>query len=76
MGDETSVSSPPRFRIHVEGTAPIGDVEIVKDNEMVYSQNPGTQVVDFEYCDNEIPGEEASFYYLRVRQTDRDKQLG
>ena len=76
MGDETSVSSPPRFRIHVEGTAPIGDVEIVKDNEMVYSQNPGAQVVDFEYRDNEVPGEEASFYYLRVRQTDRDKQIG
>ena len=76
MGDEASVTSPPRFRVHVEGTTPVGDVEIVKDNEKVYSRQPGTQVVDFEYTDNEVPGEEASFYYLRVRQADGDKQIG
>ena len=76
MGEEALVTSPPRFRIHVEGTAPIGDVEIVKNNKMVYSSRPGTQRVDFEYRDNTAPGEEASFYYLRVRQTDRDRQIG
>ncbi len=76
MGEEGRISSPPRFRVHVEGTAPIGEVEIVKDNKMVYSSRPGTQRVDFEYRDNSTPGEEASFYYLRVRQTDRDRQIG
>ena len=76
MGEEGQVSSPPRFRVHVEGTAPIGEIEIVKDNKMVYSSRPGTQRVDFEYRDNSTPGEEASFYYLRVRQTDRDRQIG
>jgi uncharacterized protein DUF3604 len=70
MGDEAEVSSPPRFRIHVEGTRALQDVEIVKDNQRVLSRQPDGSVADFEYRDTETPGEEASFYYLRVRQKD------
>lgn len=76
MGEEGRVSSPPRFRVQVEGTAPIGEVEIVKDSKMVYSNQPGTQRVEFEYCDNPTPGEEASFSYLRVRQSGCDRRIG
>jgi hypothetical protein len=75
MGEEAEITAPPRFKFHVEGTDDLGEVEIVKDNQMVYAQTPGTKTADFEYRDNELPGEEASFYYLRVRQSDRDKQV-
>ena len=75
MGEEAEINGPPRFRIHVEGTDKLGEVEIVKNNQMVYTQSPGVKVADFEYRDNEIPGEEASFYYVRVRQLDRDQQV-
>jgi hypothetical protein len=70
MGDDAEISGLPRFRIHVEGTLPLQDVEIVKDNKRVFAQQPHREVVDFEYRDNAIPGEEASFYYVRVRQED------
>jgi len=70
------VSSPPRFRIHVEGTVPFQDVEIVKDNQRVLSRQPGQKVVDFEYRDTAVPGEEASFYYVRVRQEDGEVGWG
>jgi hypothetical protein len=70
MGEDVRTSEPPRFRIHVEGTRPFSDVEIVKNNERVFARQPGERVVEFEYRDTEAPGEEASFYYVRVRQED------
>ncbi len=70
MGDEVASAAPPRFRIHVEGTARLRDVEIVKDNQRIYARQPGEKVVDFEYRDTAVAGEEASFYYVRVRQED------
>ena len=75
MGEETSIAGTPTFRIHIEGTDNVGEVEIIKNNSRVYRQTPGTKVSDFEYRDSEAPGEEADFYYLRVRQSDRDKQV-
>ena len=75
MGDEATVAGPPLFRLRLVGTAPIGEVEIVKNNAVVYAARPGTATVELEYRDNEPAGEEAAFYYVRLRQTDQDRQL-
>ena len=54
----------------------LGDVEIVKNNKRVYAQQPDQKAVTFTYRDNEAPsGEDADFYYVRVRQKDRDQQI-
>jgi len=70
MGDDARTAGPPRFRLHIEGTGPVQDVEIVKDNRLVYQQRPMTRMVDLEYRDPQPPGRMASFYYVRVRQQD------
>ncbi len=75
MGDEARVGGNPLFRVRLIGTEPIGTVELVKNNEVVYSVEPNRREVAFEYRDNEAPGEEASFFYVRLRQTDQDEQL-
>ena len=75
MGEEASVAGTPTFHVHIEGTDNVGEVEIVKNNSRVYRQTPGTKITDFEYRDSEAPGEEADFYYVRVRQSDRDQQV-
>ena len=75
MGDEVAVASNPTFRVHIEGTDNLGEVEIVKNNGRVYRQTPGRRAVSFDYSDSGVPGEEADFYYVRVRQADRDKQV-
>ena len=75
MGEDVAIAGSPTFRVHVEGTDELGEVEIVKNNTRVYRQTPGAQAVSFDYSDSEIPGEEADFYYVRVRQADRDKQV-
>ncbi len=75
MGEAAEIDGTPVFRVHIEGTDNLGEVEIVKNNAQVYRQTPGTEIVDFEYRDSGAPGEEADFYYVRVRQSDRDKQV-
>jgi len=76
MGEDVEVDAPPRFRVHVEGTGPLLDVEIVKDNQRVFARQPHQKTMDFEYRDTETPGEEASFYCLRVRQEDGEVGWG
>ncbi len=75
MGSEAAIDGAPTFRVHIEGTDALGEVEIVKNNTRVYRQTPGAKSVDFEYRDSDPPGEEADFYYVRVRQSDRDQQV-
>ncbi len=75
MGSEAAIEGAPTFRVHIEGTDNLAEVEIVKNNTRVYRQTPGTKVADFEYRDTEAPGEDADFYYVRVRQSDRDRQV-
>lgn len=77
MGDDAEVSGAPLLKVHVEGTDLLGEVEIVKNNAVVYRQTPDQKVADFTYRDNEEgKAGEADFYYLRVRQKDRDQQIG
>ena len=75
MGSEAAIEGTPTFRVHIEGTDDIAEVEIVKNNTRVYRQTPNAKVIDFAYRDSDAPGEEADFYYVRVRQSDRDQQV-
>jgi hypothetical protein len=75
MGEEMAIAGGPTFRVHIEGTDKLAEVEIVKNNGRVYRQTPDAQAVDFEYHDSGKPGEDADFYYVRVRQADRDRQV-
>ncbi len=69
MGDETTTSEAPVIRIAVRGTAPIDNIQIIKDNQYLYSLRPGTRNVAFAYRDGAAePGE--SYYYVRLQQTD------
>lgn len=70
MGDDAVVSGPPKFTMRIEGTGPLKDVEIVKDNKAVYKQQPSGPAATLEFRDAAAPGKEASFYYVRVRQQD------
>ncbi len=69
MGDEITTSEAPEIRIAVRGTAPIDNIQIIKDNQYLYSRRPGTRNVALAYRDGATePGE--SYYYVRLQQTD------
>ncbi len=69
MGEEFTCTGRPLLHVKVQGTAPIASVELIRDNEFVYTQRPGGTAVDFIYTDQSPrPGE--NWYYIRVTQED------
>jgi hypothetical protein len=52
------------------GTEKLAEVVIIKDGKVVYSAQPMTKDVSFEYVDKEkVTGRH--YYYVRVQQTNR-----
>lgn len=69
MGDAVSSRTAPRLEIRILGTAPVAEVEIVKNNVYVHKAMPGGREVSLSYVDAAF-GEGESYYYVRARQTD------
>jgi hypothetical protein len=67
MGEEFTFSGQPRIRVTVKGTERIGQVDVVRNNEFVYTQKPLAKDAEFEYQDK-APG--SAYYYVRVMQID------
>ena len=70
MGEEFSVSEPPTIEVRVEGTAPFARINVIKDGRYVYTVEPGTKVVGFDWTDNAALKGKTSYYYVRGEQTD------
>jgi hypothetical protein len=69
MGDEFNASRAAPIRVKARGTGTVARVDIVKDNAVVYTAQPKTQTVDFEYSDKAaLSGRH--FYYVRLQQED------
>jgi hypothetical protein len=55
--------------VNVLGTAPIRQIDVIKNNQYIYKVNPAQKTAHFEYVDSTIaPGE--NYYYVRAEQTD------
>jgi hypothetical protein len=76
MGDEFDASGPVRLSVLVHGTRPIARVDVIKDFAYVYSTEPKTQRVDFEWTDEEPRGTGVSWYYVRAIQDDGELAWG
>jgi hypothetical protein len=69
MGDVIEAATSPKLSVKIVGTAPIAQVDVIKNNQYVHQLKPGQSEATFEYLDNAIqPGE--SYYYVRVQQSD------
>jgi hypothetical protein len=73
MGDIVKSTKDPMLVINVKGTAPIKQVDIVRNNVYIHRAAPPKQLTtkDFEinYSDSlQTPGDR--YYYVRVEQTD------
>jgi len=68
QGDIVSgVSGDARFSVKVVGTAPIRQIDVVRNNTFVHNRNPMEKEVTFTYVDAQPPAGE-SYYYVRVIQ--------
>jgi hypothetical protein len=70
MGDSFSTARRPTLSIHVEGTAPIAKVHVIRDNKYVYSAEPKQRKVELRFTDMEAREGKTSYYYVRVEQAD------
>ena len=70
MGDAfVDPNGQPKLIAKIEGTDKIKQVDLIRNNQFVYTASPDNKSADFTYTDrNPTPGE--SYYYLRVMQVD------
>ncbi|MEQ1859966.1 MAG: DUF3604 domain-containing protein [Chthoniobacteraceae bacterium] len=70
MGDEFTTSEAPKFRIHLEGTAPFAKVVFVKDDVEIFTATPNKAKCDVEWTDPQPTAGQTSYYYVRGEQAD------
>ncbi|MBI5386290.1 MAG: CehA/McbA family metallohydrolase [Verrucomicrobia bacterium] len=70
MGEEIELTGKPRIAVEVKGTAPIEEIVIVRNGEVIQSRRPRKPKAAFTYVDRAFAG--PSYYYVRVIQTDTD----
>ena len=70
MGDAFSTATMPELQIRLVGTAPIAKVDIVKDNQYVYSKDPNSEKVELSWRDAAATPGKTSYYYVRGEQQD------
>lgn len=69
QGDILTATGPFRLKVNVLGTAPIRQIDIIKNQEFLYTRQKLPQDFDFAYEDaTKQSGED--FYYVRVEQND------
>jgi hypothetical protein len=69
MGDEFTTNERPSLRLVVRGTAPIMRVDLVRNNQFIYSSAPDKKDLEVKYVDMDAkPG--LNCYYFRVQQED------
>ena len=69
MGDAVKSDAPPKLVVKILGTAPVKQVDVVKNNTYIHKLNPNQKEVSFEYVDDAVKAGE-SYYYIRAEQTD------
>ena len=69
MGEVGVAASLPRIRVRAIGTAPIRTIEVIRDNQFVYSSHPEEQETEFTYTPTGRL-ERTTYYYVRLIQSD------
>jgi hypothetical protein len=68
MGDAFSTAEEPSLHVKLAGTSKFAKVVVVKDGKYVYSNQPGTDKVEFTWRDNAPASGKTSYYYVRGEQ--------
>jgi hypothetical protein len=68
MGEEFTVSEPPMITAKLWGSDAIAKVHIIKDNQYVYTAEPGTKSATVNWRDMNAKRGSTSYYYVRAEQ--------
>ncbi len=72
MGEEIVTRDKPEIAVSVTGTAPIAELAIIRDGSVLHRLTPRVPQIQFTYRDDSF--RRASYYYLRVIQSDADEE--
>lgn len=69
MGDkvERKGKNNIEFMIIARSHIPISELVIFRNNKIVYQQNPGIKNININWIDNETPGKDRLWYYVRIQ---------
>jgi hypothetical protein len=71
MGEDIRIDGQPRLTVAVQGTAKIAEIAVVRDGVVCHRAIPQRKTVHLDWVDKAFRG--ASYYYVRVTQTDGDE---
>ena len=69
MGDDISIRNQPELVIKITGTAPIRKVDIIRNQQYIYSREGTGERIEFVYRDTSLTRGE-HYYYVRIIQQD------
>jgi len=69
MGDIVESTKPAKLIVKVIGTAPIKQIDVIRNNAYIHKVTPHQMEISFEYLDPSATDGE-SYYYVRAEQTD------
>ena len=72
VGQRAEVTGPPVFDVFVRGVEPLTQVQVVKDNQFVYTTKPNGSECQFRYTDTELAAGQSAYYYVRCQQEETD----
>ena len=75
MGDEFTASAAPLLKIRIQGTDAVAKIEVIKNEQVVYTATPNQKDVSLTYRD-EGGLDRDSYYYVRIVQKDREVAWG
>jgi hypothetical protein len=75
MGDEFQTNEAPKLQIHIIGTAPLAQLDILKDSAVVETIKPGKAEYQATWTDPK-PTAGVHWYYIRIQQTDDELAWG
>jgi hypothetical protein len=75
MGDAFVAAGKPSLDIVVKGTAPVARVNVIRDDQYVFSTEPRRREVSLRYVDD-APRPGPHYYYVRVEQADGNLAWG
>src|SRR4051812_27862901 len=67
--DSCNSETAPQISVRAIGTMNIKQVDIVKNQNFVYTSHPGTKETRFDFADQDY-GAGQNYYYVRVMQDD------
>lgn len=69
MGEEFNTSERPNLRLRAIGTSRITKLDLVRNNEYIFTGEPKLAEIDFKYTDMQ-PADGLNLYYFRMVQED------